>query len=196
MASQEKWILIDGFENYAVSDKGRVKSLSRIKIINNISFVTKEKILKQILVPNGYLKVTLCSNKKIKQINVHRIVALAFLKNNENKECVNHIDGIKTNNSVENLEWVTHKENMKHAFINNLTAKNYGNKNGMFGNFGNLNVNSKKIIQIDLNQNIIREYNCIAEAGRINNINTSNISLVCKGKRKQCGGYIWKYINN
>lgn len=192
----EKWIKVEGFANYMVSNLGRVKSLSKIKTIGNRSFVTKEKILKQILHSNGYLSVTLCENKKTKQINVHRLVAKAFIENKYNKPNINHIDAIKTNNYFKNLEWVTQKENSEHAVKNNLYKNNINEKNGMFGKFGELNINSKKIVQMDKNELVINDYPCIAEASRANKISAGNISAVCNGKRKTCGGFIWKFINN
>lgn len=96
---------IDGFENYLVSSTGEVK--------NRIT----GKVLKQQVTPHGYLTVQLyaVNPKVVKKIRVHRLVALAFLEPIEGKEQVNHIDGDKKNNRVENLEWVNQQENDFHA---------------------------------------------------------------------------------
>lgn len=86
-----------------------------------------KKELKQRIV-NKYKVVTLYINKKRKDIKVHRLVALSFLDNIENKPFVNHIDGNKLNNNVSNLEWCTHRENIDHAILNGLIDF-YGEKN-------------------------------------------------------------------
>ena len=69
--------------------------------------------------PNGYLSCQLYENKKRKKIYVHRLVMLHFAESSD-KPCINHIDGNKQNNCIENLEWVTYSENMKHAIANGL----------------------------------------------------------------------------
>lgn len=102
----EVWKAIEGYDNmYFVSSFGRVKSV----------FFNKEKILKQVKHPLGYLKVNLYKNKKMKTHFVHQVVASMFVENKKNNREVNHKDGVKTNNSVENLEWSTTQENIKHA---------------------------------------------------------------------------------
>ena len=91
---------------YFISNKGRVKSLAR----------KKEKILKERISPDGYVWYNLFINGKGKTMRANRLVALAFIKNPENKNTVNHIDGNKKNNNVTNLEWATRSEQMEHAY--------------------------------------------------------------------------------
>ena len=92
------------FMGYRVSNFGRVKS-----------FKTKPRIMKPVLVSKGYLHVMLCKDSKVKWFSIHRLVALTFIPNPEEKPQVNHRDGHKLNNHVSNLEWCTRSENQRHA---------------------------------------------------------------------------------
>ena len=102
----EIWKFINGFEDYLISNKGNVVSMK-----NN-----KYKMLNPSLLNLGYCKVVLRKNSKSYNIYVHQLVAETFILNPENKPEVNHKDGNKLNNWVNNLEWVTHSENLKHAY--------------------------------------------------------------------------------
>lgn len=90
----------------------------------------KELILKQALQNNRYFVVTLCKQKKHKSHTIHRLIAEAFIPNPENKPQVNHINGDKKDNRIENLEWVTASENIRHAFENGLKISLKGEKTG------------------------------------------------------------------
>lgn len=109
----EIWKPIEGFPKYKVSNLGRVKSLG---FINNLGHFRKGIILKPWDDGKGYLKVQLHK----KSFRVHRLVAQEFIPNPENKPQVNHKNGIKSDNRVENLEWVTNAENTQHAYDNGL----------------------------------------------------------------------------
>ena len=113
----EIWCEIKDFEGlYQVSNLGRVLSLDK-EIINKNgkSKIQRAIILKQ-TTDRGYKAINLSINYKKLRTGVHRLVALAFIPNIENKPCVNHINGIKHDNRVENLEWVTYSENERHSF--------------------------------------------------------------------------------
>ena len=98
--------LIKGYENYSVSTEGVVVNEKSNKILNlHIS-------------NRGYERVTLSKNNKTKKFSIHRLVADTFIPNTENKPQVNHINEIKTDNRVENLEWVTQSENTLHSIKN------------------------------------------------------------------------------
>ena len=144
------------------------------KIINKTT--NKEK--KTFISNNGYKRVTLWFNGKQKKMSVHRLVAMAFIPNPDNLPQVNHIDGNKQNNSVENLEWCNQRHNTKEAYKLKLIKSK-----------------STKVNQYDLKGNYIKTWDSIKEACEKLNLNHGNICTICSGKtnRKQTGGYIWKY---
>lgn len=122
---QEIWKNIEFYESYyQVSNLGNVKSLPRIVPFRNSYRIIKEKLLKVRKEKNGYQIVSFYINGVEIKKKVHRLVAEAFIKNKKNKPQVNHIDGNKMNNAIDNLEWVTAKENVIHSYKNNLQAKN------------------------------------------------------------------------
>jgi len=117
---EEVWVNIKNFDgHYQISNLGRIKSIK-----SNI-------IMKQNLKRNGYLNIKLCKNNKEYYLSVHRIVAENFIDNSDNKPQVNHINKIKSDNRLENLEWVTMSENMIHSSLTqikkgvNLSNKDY-----------------------------------------------------------------------
>lgn len=171
---KEIWKDIPNYEGlYQASNLGNIKSLERYNYKGHHNL---ERILKPTLCKNGYLYVNLCKNKKTKIIQVHKLIAITFLKNSNNYLCINHIDGNKTNNSVYNLEYCTYSHNEKEAY-----------KLGL-----------KKTIptaQYDTNDNLIQIYKSRVEAEKATGINASSIWAVCKGQRKTAGGYKWKRIS-
>lgn len=119
------WKDIKGYEGiYQVSDNGLIKSLERE--IRRGGFISKISCyqMKPRVRNAGYYRIGLSLNNVIKYYSVHRLVAMAFIENTDNKPCVNHINGIKTDNRAENLEWVTQKENIRHA--KDVLCKNIG----------------------------------------------------------------------
>lgn len=113
---EEIWKDIEGYGGYyQVSTLGRVRSIDRVvKGKNGRDYTKKGKILKPFNF-GGYLNVGLFGTLSKPTQAVHRLVAFAFIPNPENKPCVNHINGVKTDNRLENLEWVTNYENSQHA---------------------------------------------------------------------------------
>ena len=114
----EIWKDIEGFDGYyQISSFGRVKSLSREMFNGKCYFYSKEKILKVQNHTHGYCVIVIRYNKKINNFYIHRLVAQYFIDNPKNKREVNHINFIKLNNDVENLEWVSSIENKSHIKI-------------------------------------------------------------------------------
>lgn len=177
--SDEIWKPISGYEGiYEVSNFGRVRSCDRIVTYNNgVKHKYNGKVLRSSNNTHGYLNVTLCNNRGHKTATIHRLVATAFIPNPENKTTINHINEIKTDNRVENLEWMTVKENINHGTHNERLAKTQG----------------KPIQQFTRDGKIIAEFWSMHEADRKLGITFKNISACVRGKRKTAGGYIWKY---
>ena len=186
--TEEIWKPIPGYEGlYEVSNQGRVKRLeyTRVDKIGR-EYHNKERILKSSLdSAGGYLKVYLFDNEsRMKSIKVHRLVAKAFIPNPENKTQVNHKDEVKTNNCVENLEWVTLKENM-----------NYGTRNERISKATCKRL-SKPVAQYTKTGELIEVYPSASEAGRQLGFSQGNISTAARGEQKTSYGYIWKYIED
>lgn len=189
---KEEWRNIKGYDGrYQISSFGRIKSLERyVDRKKQGKLKIKERIMIPRLTKTGYYRIGLCANNKLKMFCIHRLVAETFIPNSEKKPQVNHKNGIKNDNKVSNLEWVTNSENQKHSF-------EYLNKKPLWkGKTGILHNRSKSVYQINKKGIILNEFGSIAEAERTTNISSSSISSCCLGKRKTAGGYKWRYINN
>lgn len=164
---EEIWKDIPEFEGlYQISNLGNVRSL----------YSGSYHIISQFSIPSGYMYVSL--HKAGKKINrsVHRLVAKAFIDNPCNLKDVNHIDGNKQNNVVSNLEWCSHKDNMKHAVYTGLHTK----------------FNQKKVLCVETG--VI--YNSAVAAHKATGADVRNISKVCRGKPNShtTGGYHWRFV--
>lgn len=189
---EEIWKDIKGYEGlYQVSNFGNVKSLDRYIINKNgDKQYFPGKYLNQGISDN-YLKVTLSKSNKQRTFRVHILVARTFIPNPENKPEVNHMDGDKSNNRVDNLEWNTRSENELHAYKNGL-AKPSDKQKQAVAKYAKENY-SKKVIQYSLNGEFIKEWNSMHDVWRELGIRPSYICRCCKGLRNQTYGYVWKY---
>lgn len=161
---------------------------SSLKYQNQI--LRKERILKAGIGNNGYVNVILFKNGKKKTFSVHRLVAIMFIPNTENKPEVNHKWGIKTDNRASELEWNTTSENMQHAHKIGLQTISNKQKEQC----RELGKNrAKKVIQHDLQGKFVKQWNSAREIQRQLSINYRHISACCLGKRKTAGGFIWKF---
>lgn len=179
---EEVWKPVVGFEGlYEVSNLGNVASLfdnyQRRRAI--------PLMLRQSTDAGGYLYVNVYKNKIAKKIKVHRLVAQAFIPNPENKKCVNHFNAIRTDNRVENLEWVTHKENVHHTW--------YVMKRGNPPKGKTFECNFKKVAKYSLDGVLLDVYQSVKEAAEKNNLYATSISFVTD-KNRRCGKFRWKSI--
>jgi len=188
---KEIWKSIDGFNGlYEISNHGRVKSLERGYWNGHGFFLKEEKILKG-RNSNGYVYVYLC-NKTKKNYSIHRLKAIAFIPNPENKPQVNHRDGNKSNNGYnadgkDNLEWATRSENVRHSY------KYLWQRPPCLGKFGADHVTSKAVIQMTKSGKFVAEYCSGYNAKRITGISNADISSCCHGRLNFAGGFIWKF---
>lgn len=188
---KEMWKDIEGYEDlYQISSYGRIKSKDRIiQCSNNRNRRKYGQILKPFISRSGYYAITLWNNKKFKLNYIHRLVASAFLENTYNKEQVNHIDGNKFNNRIDNLEWATRSENQKHSHRIGLIS--YETMYEMVKKMREKVI--KKVYQIK-DGKIIAEYESVVEAGKqFSKYACNNISTCALGKLKSAYGYQWKY---
>ena len=190
----EQWKSIIGYEGfYEVSNAGNVRSVER-NVATNIRFNTKRtlkaRVLKCNLKQNGYYTVDLCKYGKIKSESVHRLVAEAFIPNPDCCKVVNHINGVKTDNRVENLEWVTYKENHWHA-----------REHGLLTDIGQHN--NKRVMCVEIgaefeNSISAAEWLIACKNPRISVPNVKgiakNIRGAATGRTPMAYGYHWKDI--
>lgn len=170
----EVWKDIESYEDiYQISNLGNVKR----KYANG-----KTKIIKPYLNKCGYFYVCLCKYNKKKLFRVHKLVALAFIGNIPKNMEVNHINGIKTDNRVENLEYVSRGYNLLHAYENGLEKRQYNNAK-----------KSKSVNQYDLNNNFIKTWESVNEIQRQLKYCKQNISQCCNKKINTAYGYRWTF---
>lgn len=175
---EEAWTPVIGYEGmYDISNYGRLKSY----VVFN-----EGRIMKPDLV-SGYWRYALSHSGVVKRKTSHRLTAIHFVPNPENKPCVNHNDGCKTHNFSTNFKWVSFSENTVHALETGLITP-------VSGLTGEKNGKSKKVTQIDMNGDVIRVWDSANLAAIALKLNPSSIGMCCRGKKKKShGGFIWKF---
>ena len=164
---------------YKVSNLGRVMSCERhVNVCGGGKRLVKSKILKPFSCPGGYLEVNLWKNNKVKTTMIHRIVAKAFISNQNNLPEVNHKDENKKNNCVDNLELCTSKYNA-----------NYGSRTQKMKD----KKETKPVFMISKDGEVLKRFNSLGDAARETGVDISAIIRVCKGKQKTSMGYRWAY---
>lgn len=189
---KEFWKQIEGLpDTYHISNKGRIRRIELIAKTWYGSRRVKECFLKTHISKNGYerIAITLASGKT-KNLSIHRLVAIAFIHNPQMKPCINHRNGIKTDNSIKNLEWVTYSENSLHAAKTGLMPP----IKSMLGKLGADHNRSKELAQFDLNGNLLGVFGSACEAQRITGMSQGQISRVCRGERTHTGGFVFQYL--
>lgn len=176
--TEEVWKDISGFEGlYKVSNLGKVFSCVR------------NKIMKLDISRAGYHSVRLYKEREYSHPYVHRLVAQAFIPNPDNKEQVDHINTIRTDNNVENLRWVTVTENINNPVT---LGKHIGSKRSpeTIARQRLAQKTMRPVLCVDTNE----RFNSLGEAARAKNVFYTNIRKVCEGLRHTAGGLKWEYL--
>lgn len=188
----EEWRDIPGFEGYQVSNFGQIRSM------NYRHKKGEYRVLKGYLTTCGYKVVKI----RRKSVLVNRAVALAFIPNPQNKSEVDHIDGNRLNNRLDNLRWVTHSENIHNPItLAGMRLRSIGEKNPFYGKHHKpetvayiRSIQAKRVGQFSLSGELIRVWNSTMDIQRELGIPNSNISRCCLEGRPTARGYRWKYI--
>jgi len=176
----EEWKDIKGWEGiYEISNLGNIKRNGKPLKIKAWS---------------NYKVVRLHEKKRAKTMYVHRLVAINFIPNPENKPMINHKDGNKLNNEVSNLEWCTRQENEVHAWEHGMKEKiRTTSKENL--KIARCFIHTKiPVVQMDLDGNIIKKWDSASDAMKETGIDGSGITKCCRGKLKKTGGYKWRYL--
>ena len=180
-----KTAIVDGVENprYQVSNLGKVKCLDWYR-------TGKERLCKLSVDGNGYLTVYIDGVKRF----AHRLIAEAFIPNPEKKPCIDHTDTKRDNNIVDNLKWVSYKENQNNPLTRKHLSENAAKT--MLGKFGDDCPNSITIVQLTLDGQFIRIWCAASEVQRELGINQGNICSCCKGRLNAAGGFKWVHASD
>ena len=158
---------IPDYPDYVAFENGNVYSKRRHRLMRP----SKKK--------TGYYELAMYNSNGVKYFSVHRIIAELFIEKPKGAEEVNHINGNKSDNSAKNLEWVTHGNNLKHAYETKLREQD---------------VSPKKVVAISITDGTRLVFKSIYRAARELKISQGNICMACKKQRPYAGGYYWEYL--
>lgn len=163
------------------------EGLYKIDISGNVYSLITNKKLKTQISNSGYLCINLKKNGGQKNHFIHRLIMQTFATQPTGKDCINHIDGDKLNNSLSNLEWCDRSHNAQHAYTAGLRLPTKQPR---------LSASklSKRVRQLTVTGSTICTWNCITEAEIATGTHHQDISKVCRGKRQTANGYKWKYV--
>jgi hypothetical protein len=194
---KEEWKPIVGYEGFfEISTLGRVKSVGRYVKWSNSQRYVKERIKKVHIGAYGYPSVTLCKNGKSFDIPIHRLLARTFIPNPGNKPYIDHINTDITDYRLENLRWVTPKENANNPLTlqhckTNTYIKSVSQKANTTKVIRGTKTAPKKVFQYSKDGVFVAEYESYSEAERITGIDHRTISVVCDDNTSSAGGFIW-----
>lgn len=177
--ADEIWITIKQNENYEISNTGKVRNKKT------------KRILKPAISNKGYYLVALSNKCKSHTYTIHKLVMQHFDRCAFDYEVINHIDGNKLNNNINNLEYITQKDNCIKAWQQGL-CENV--RKGAYKKIHKKEIKtSREVIQFNFEGNEINRFVSVRDAERQTGINNSNIIRCCQGKNNNAGGYLWKY---
>jgi hypothetical protein len=187
----EQWRPIHGFDRYEVSNLGNVRNLGGYKVNCGPNQKGVRAIPPRILRPfrvnsTGYMQVVLPDRRKH---SVHRLVALAFHGESKRGEVVNHKNAVRHDNRAENLEWVTHSENIRYAYREmGVVSKN----NGRIGAAAN---KTTAVVATNIGTGEVLEFACASDAVRARGFDSGQISRCCNGKAAHHKGWAFRFAD-
>ena len=180
----EIWRPIPNYEGYyEASNLGRIRSIYRYK-----------RVLKPMISNTGYERVDLFKNRHRRQYSVHRLVAITFVDNPDNKPFVNHRDENKINNCADNLEWVTHVENCRYGTAIERRTKHFDYSKRKINNAGQIEACSKPIAQYTKGGRFVRNWKSASECARKNGWQISNIRRCCRNEYATAYGFVFREV--
>ena len=187
---KEIWKDIEGYEGiYQVSNLGRIKALKKIvRWDGGKDYPREEYIMKNVLTAKGYEQITLSKNSTQVRRMVHHLVADAFIEPDLSRPHINHKNGIKNDNRLDNLERCTVQENNIHKF------RVLGHRSPALGKFGKHSPKHNRVKQLSLDGKLIKLWDCASDAVREGGFDSGCISRTAHGQQTSHKGFRWEYV--